>query len=284
MHTLSYTRPHACTRMHIYRLHLYIVCFNRFLEQITVYDKRSEKNWTFVCDRRLVAKENRSTVSYRLRVTKEQKVTYTLRVKLWQGLRDQHRWTSIFTFDRHSNFTRVQRLSCCFAYLLSTMVVNIIFYEKRSKNSLLEKLRFYEIDTEDVIIGTQSALISFPINMLIIYIFRYVTPRNMARQPYYFPWWGIFIAWTLIFVKCLVSSYVTIMYGLSYGYDKSMAWLRSFLLSSTTDISIFQPVKVVIFVCIYTLILKHPVQPINNLAGSVGQYYYFGAFSITFRV
>ena len=266
--------------MHIYRLHLYIVCFYRFLEQITVYDKQSENNWTFVCDRRLTTKENRSIVSYKLMVTMEQTVKYALRVKLWQGLRDQHRWTSIFTFDRHSKFTRVQRLSCCFAFLLSTMVVNIMFYEKRSKNSLLEKLRFYKIDTDDIIIGAQSALISIPINMLIIYIFRYVSARNMARKPYYFPWWCIYIAWALVIVKCIVSSYVTIMYGLSYGHDKSMAWLRSFLLSSTTDISIFQPVKVAIFVCIYTLILKHPVQPINNLAGSVGQYFHFVALSI----
>ena len=93
---------------------------------------------------------------------------------------------------------------------------------------------------------------------------------NKAPSAFRLAWWCIPIAWTLVFVKSTVSSYVTIMYGLSYGHDKSMAWLRSFMMSATSDIGVFQPAKVAITVCVFIVILKSPVQPMTNLACMLG--------------
>ena len=279
------------------------------------------ENWNFVCDKRLGADEKRSNVEYKLPLTKRQKFQYTFRVKVLQGLREQHPWASVFTCSPNSTFTRIHRLSCCFAIIMSAMLINIMFYEKKSKSPMLENLRTYQLELDNFIIGAQSAFINIPINTLIIFIFRYVSPKNppvyipvsddedsvsdsseesrgsseliesssqntenesessssnsnekLKKQPSMFrlPWWCIYIAWALVFVKCTVSSYVTIMYGLSYGHDKSMAWLRSFLMSATSDIGVFQPAKVAISVCIFILILKSPVQPMTNLACTLG--------------
>ena len=258
-------------------------------------------------------------------LTKEQKFRYTFRVSVLQGLRDQHPWASIFTCDSRSTFSRVERLSCCFAVVMSAMLINIIFYEKRSKSSMLETLRSYKLEQDDLVIGAQSALLNVPINIMIVLMFRYVAPRKppvrllddddedsesdsseessssseftgsvddsiikttknksessasysnkqlkKKSSEFRLPWWCKFIAWTLIFVKCTVSSYVTIMYGLSYGHDKSMAWLRSFLMSATSDFGVIQPVKVAITVCIFILIFKRQAQPITNVASSLG--------------
>ena len=274
-----------------------------------------------MCDTRLGAHEKRSNVEYNLPLTKEQKFRYTFRVKVLQGLREQHPWASIFTCSPNSTFTRVQRLSCCFAIVMSAMLINIMFYEKKSKSRMLETLRSYQVELDNFVIGAQSAFINIPINTLIIFIFRNVTPKEppvyrfvgddedsesdsseessgsnelmessshntenesessasdsneklkKPPSPFRLPWWCVRIAWTLVFVKCTVSSYVTIMYGLSYGHDKSMAWLRSFLMSATSDVGVFQPAKVAITVCLFILILKSPVQPMTNLASTLG--------------
>ena len=296
---------------------------------------QTDEHWNFVCDKRLTADEKQPNVEYKLELTKEQKFRYTFRVKVLQGLRDQHPWASIFTCDPRSTFSRVQRLSCCFGVVMSAMFINIIFYEKRSKSSMLETLRSYKLEQNDVIIGAQSALLNVPINILIVLIFRWVAPRkqpfhllgdddedsesdsseerssssdsskessssseftgsvvdssittsknesesktsysnkqlNKASSGFHLPWWCIIVAWALVVVKCTVSSYVTIMYGLSYGHDKSMAWLRSFVVSATSDFGVIQPAKVAITVCIFILILKSPAQPITDVASSLG--------------
>ena len=234
---------------------------------------------------------------------------------------------------------------------MSAMLINLMFYETKSKSPMLETLRSYQVELDNFIIGAQSACMNIPINMLIIFIFKYAAPKhqpsyllggddddsetnyseessgsselmesssqnidtepasnasnsdeqvnktshssasqsdeqlnntsefsvstsseqlNKASPGFRLPWWCIYIAWALVFVKCTVSSYVTIMYGLSYGHEKSMAWLRSFLMSATSDVGVFQPAKVAITVCIFVLILKRPVQPITNLASTLG--------------
>ena len=305
-----------------------------------------------MCDKRLGADKEGSNVEYKLSLTQEQKFGYSFRVKVLQDLREQHPWASIFTCSPNSTFTRVQRLSCCFAIGMSAMLINLMFYEAKSKSHMLETLRSYQVELDNFIIGAQSAVMNIPINMLIIFIFKYAAPKNppsyllggddedcetnsseessgsselmesasqntendpasstsdseeqvintsessasdsdeqhnntsefsvstsnehlnKASPGFRLPWWCVFIAWTLVFVKCTVSSYATIMYGLSYGYDKSMAWLRSFLMAATSDIGVFQPAKVAITVCIFVLILKRPVQPITNLAITLGE-------------
>ena len=46
----------------------------------------------------------------------------------YSGLRDSHLWFSVVNREAHSNFTSVQRLSCCLSLLMTYMLVNIMFY------------------------------------------------------------------------------------------------------------------------------------------------------------
>ena len=45
------------------------------------------------------------------------------------GITDSHLWFSCFMRPERSSFTRVQRVSCCFALLLLTMITSAIFYQ-----------------------------------------------------------------------------------------------------------------------------------------------------------
>ena len=89
------------------------------------------------------------------------------------------------------------------------------------------------------------------------------------------PWWFTYIGWALTIGTSVVSSYVVLMYGLTFGLNKSVAWLVSFLASATHSIGIFQPLKVAVIVIIMTLIFKAPVGPVADITHSInlGRYW-----------
>ena len=237
---------------------------------------------------------------------------------------------------RHSTFTRVQRLSCGFAFIMSSMLVNIMFFGVHM--SLVHEDLLYErirIGLDDLIIGLQCALITVPINMLIVLIFRNAGPRDTilgeraainyeSRQsdvhakgdfedtakddddddddddsddddnytsnndkgweikdkdddsdsddesdvnvipPVRLPSWFIYIGWALTISTCVLSSIIVLKYGLSYGYNRSVAWLASFVASATTNIGIMQPLKVAVIAVVMTFLFRSPVKPVTD--------------------
>lgn len=58
------------------------------------------------------------------------------------------------------------------------------------------------------------------------------------------PWWFVFIGWILVIATSGVSGYFTMMYGLTYGKDRSISWLISMVVSFFESLFITQPLKV----------------------------------------
>ena len=318
-------KQHGCTSKHVF-------CF-RFLEQITVRDIRTKRIYQFVCNDWLTPDEGDDVVRYTLQPTGKLPYTYTLRVRSLQGLRDQHIWLSIFVCPRHSTFKRVQRLSCGLAFVTSAMLANIMFYDSRL-SQVHEELIYdaIKLDLTQLIIGAQCCMLTLPLSMLNILIFRFISPlhtqlkvtdaddtsfdpingssatttssdddnnsdndsissddndsndfsdsdpsdsdRKRLERPaktenkgtlVKLPWWFTYIGWALAIGTSVMSSYAVLMYGLTFGLNKSVAWLISFLASATHNIGIMQPLKVAIIVIIVTLLLRAPVQPIADL-------------------
>ena len=316
-------------------------------------------------------------------------VHYTFRVISQQNMRDQHMWISVFMCPQHSTFTRVQRLSCGLAIILSSMFANIMYYEVSS--SAYDEIIFDEftLHLDHVAIGIQSAFVVVPVNELIVLIFRTVAVeegafivhyggtqgkdnikvgddagynhmtddtdsdgilssdsstyskgyihknvlrlkrtrftsrnantsanattenvsssniiskngdrninqnRNIHRNqisasnadtlsntvssvgswtrrsnlcPYITRWftlpsWWVYIAWTLTVITCLVSSFFVVVYGLANPHFKNVAWILSFVMSSSGDVCVIQPVKIAVVVIVMTLLLNRPVTP-----------------------
>ena len=308
-------------------------CF-RFLEQITVRDLRTKRIYQFICNDWLTPDEGTDIVTYTLQPTWKLPYTYTLRVRSLQSLRDQHLWLSIFVCPRHSTFKRVQRLSCGFAFVMSAMLANIMFYDSRL-SQVHEELIYdtIKLNLTQMIIGAQCCLITLPLSMLNILIFRFISPvhaqlkvsdaENSSYEPINassattassgddnnsdndsissddsdssdlsdsdstasdhkrlerraaktdntgtwlrLPWWFTYIGWALAIGTSVMSSYAVLIYGLTFGLNKSVEWLISFLASATHDIGIMQPLKVGVIVIIVTLLLRAPVQPIADI-------------------
>ena len=273
--------------------------------------------WHFVCNKRVKPDKGYDVATYSLELSTAYK--YTLRVKSMQSMRDHHLWLSIFLCPRHSTFTRVQRLSCGFALFMSVMLVDIFFYDV-AMTEIHEELIFdaIRIDITQIKIGIQSILMTIPLSLFTVFLFRNTAPYNAkfevrfgdrhdahlyssstyqrhgqnqkrlsdeisattVKKSFILPWWCIVLPWALTMSTCLVASYVTLMYGLSFGLNKSLAWLSSFLVATSNSVAIFQPLKVAIIVMIMTLLLKMPVGPIADITPRVN----LGRSNICFKM
>ena len=145
--------------------------FCRFLNQISERERYSNVTSNFICDKRLYPKAKRKVARCHLHMTEMQPFTYTFRVTSLQNMRDQHMWVSIFMCPQHSTFTRVERLSCGMAIILSSMFANIMYYEVSS--SAYDEIIFDEftIHLDHVAISIESAFVVVPVNALIVLIF-----------------------------------------------------------------------------------------------------------------
>jgi hypothetical protein len=59
-----------------------------------------------------------------------------------------------------------------------------------------------------------------------------------------FPWWTIYIGWTLVVLVVLSSSFFCILYSQSWGKEKANEWIIGFFVSAFQDMFVLDPVKV----------------------------------------
>eukprot|EP00070_Physeter_catodon_P039625 XP_028346519.1 polycystic kidney disease and receptor for egg jelly-related protein isoform X1 [Physeter catodon] len=98
-----------------------------------------------------------------------------------------HMWFSVFSGVIATPFSRLQRLSCCLAMLLSSLLCNIMFFnlnkEKEAESQEGKYLR-------SMVIGMESVLITIPVQLMITSLFIYsqrrpqVTLREVAPRKH----------------------------------------------------------------------------------------------------
>jgi hypothetical protein len=95
-----------------------------------------------------------------------------------------------------------------------------------------------------------------------------------AKALCYLPWWFIFFSWTLCVGTIIVCLYFTLMYGLHYGYLRSVDWAIGLGLSFLMSLLLIQPLQVFISALILTLFcrvslnIKILIVHTNNIFGS----------------
>ena len=107
------------------------------------------------------------------------KQKHNFMVKSTNDLRDGHIWLSIFSKPARSTFTRVQRLTCALSLILTTMLTNIMFYGIATDDPADQAgmAGGITISLSAIVIGIQSSLIMFPVNLLILQLFLKVKPK-----------------------------------------------------------------------------------------------------------
>lgn len=325
-----------------------------FIKQVSVRDIQTKKVFHFLCNRWFAVDEGDGLIDRVLPLTSEEEMTQFTQMflsKTQKDLTDSHLWFSIVWRPPHSVFTRVQRVSCCLSLLLCTMMANAMWYKTDEGRYTRVDLGPVEFSWEQVSIGIMSSLIVFPINLILVQIFRhsklkkpikipkssslgnnkvepnekvvnserysrlrassvkidfnndqespkhrsfldaaqvvaaaFVWPERIlpdsnsenadknrliksdenlpsSKKKYKFrglPYWCRYIGWCGVIITALVSTTVTLLYGIQFGKRTSEQWLLSMFISVTQDIFVSQPLKVVLLAVVFAFLIKKP--------------------------
>ena len=123
-------------------------------------------------------------------------------------------------------------------------------------------------------IGIQSGVIVAPINILIVFLFKYSRPRGYTsykvkggdqiqhladklREPAcMLPLVFVYLGWFLCLATTLTAALFTIFYTLIWGKEVSEQWLASTLISFSQNIHVVQPTKAMVAVILIALLLS----------------------------
>ncbi|XP_068452137.1 polycystin-1-like protein 2 [Clinocottus analis] len=153
-----------------------------YVNKVMVQDLESGQKWHFLCNSWLAVDVGECALDKVFLVATEldlKKFSNLFFMKTAKDFRDGHIWFSVISRPPCSTFTRVQRVSCCFSLLLCTMLTSIMFWGVPTDPSeQTMDLGHIEFTWQQVVIGVQSSIIMFPINLLIVSIFRNTRPRE----------------------------------------------------------------------------------------------------------
>ena len=155
-----------------------------FVKLISIREIDTDGVWHFVCESWLAVDEGDGMIDRIFPVTSSKELKEFRRLfltKAYKDLTDSHLWFSVFWRPPQSPFTRVQRVSCCLSLLLCTMMANALWYKADSGRYTAVELGPFEFSWEQVSIGICSSLIVFPINLLLVQIFRHCRPRPVPK-------------------------------------------------------------------------------------------------------
>ncbi|KAB5558804.1 hypothetical protein PHYPO_G00021410 [Pangasianodon hypophthalmus] len=153
-----------------------------YVNKVMVQDLETGQVWQFLCNSWLAIDIGDCTLDKVFPIASEKDLKgfhHIFFTKTAKDLCDGHIWYSVVNRPANSNFTRVQRLSCCFSLLLCTMLTSIMFWGVPTNPSEQDmELGSIKFNLQQVMIGFQSSIIMFPVNLLIVTIFRSTRPRK----------------------------------------------------------------------------------------------------------
>ncbi|CAK6964402.1 polycystic kidney disease protein 1-like 2 [Scomber scombrus] len=155
-----------------------------YVGNVMVQDLQSEQKWHFLCNSWLAIDIGDCSLDKVFPVSTEmdlKRFSNLFFLKTTKDFSDGHLWYSVINRPASSSFTRVQRVSCCFSLLLCTMLTSIMFYGiPTDPSEQTMDLGHFEFTWQQFMIGVQSSLMMFPVNILIVSIFRYTRPRETS--------------------------------------------------------------------------------------------------------
>ncbi|KAI8489530.1 hypothetical protein Bbelb_326970, partial [Branchiostoma belcheri] len=264
-----------------------------FLDNVVVKDLQANQTFYFQCNQWLAVDQDDGRVSRVLPVDGWEQITDFQNLALRQ-LFDGHLWFSVACRPNRSNFSRVQRLSCCLTLLFCTMVTNAMFY--RTDSTVKDPGRFsigpLKLSLYELYVSVVSSVITLPATLAVVELFRRSKPKQVckgsrrnshvkvihwkvdkAKKQQYkppapqqakgLPHFCVYIAWCLVFLAVTASGFFTILYGLEWGREKSLDWLSSILLGMIESVLFVQPIKILVLACLLSAIFRRPENDIS---------------------
>lgn len=160
-----------------------------YFSRMQVVDMQTFDKYFFILDRWLAADEDDGVLDRIVPLAGKDELTgfsHIFFTKAKKDLYDSHIWFSVFAKPHKSNFTRVQRLTCCLALLFASMLASIALYQsdEEKEGGTTIKLGPISLTLEEMLSGVISSAIAFPINILIVLLFKYTKepPYNLGSS------------------------------------------------------------------------------------------------------
>ena len=229
------------------------------LVDVVITDKQTGEEWMFPSTGWLTTSGGGGGNERLLEtLPNDKRFSYDLFMRCSRGFTDGHLWLSVLVKQPRSSFTRAQRTSCCLSVLFSAMLANAMFYRLDGTSEDVLQVGPLMVSWRQVIVGIQSAVIVAPINILIVTLFKLAsnkaaTTRKTSRCS--LTTFLLLLAWFLCLATALASAVFTIFYSLMWGRQVSNQWLSSALISFTQDVTVSEPLKVVLLAVLLTSFL-----------------------------
>ena len=144
------------------------------------------RRFFFLCDRWLAVEEDDGTVERILPVAGLRDLTafkHLFNSSVRKKLSNDHMWFSVLSRPTRSNFTRVQRVSCCASLLFLTMITNCMFFKTEDKVQKPSAIQIGPISftLSQLFISIVTTAIVFPPSILIVSIFRKVSVLSIDQ-------------------------------------------------------------------------------------------------------
>ena len=154
---------------------------------MVITDLKDNCQIQFVVNRWLAVDQEDGQISIIIPAATEQELQafeYVFLEKTSRDLTDNHLWFSVLSKPTRSNFTVVQRVWCCLAILLSTMLANAMFYERAETAPRGDEIDFggFTISWTQVVIGIQSSVVVFIPNLFVTFLFRKSRPSQFSKK------------------------------------------------------------------------------------------------------
>lgn len=138
-----------------------------------------------MCDRWLAVEHDDGKIERTLSPADAEELTrfnLLFQTEVRKNLTDSHIWFSVVKRPARSNFTRVQRLSCCLCILLTTMLASAMFYGRGPSLSSTVKVGPFRFSVQQLFIAVMSSMVVLPVNVLIVWIFRNARYKNTVKE------------------------------------------------------------------------------------------------------
>nr|XP_047124259.1 uncharacterized protein LOC105844851 [Hydra vulgaris] len=267
-----------------------------YVKNIIIIDLQTEKKFVFLGHCWVAVDRGLCKLSCVLPVASFKETSSYILVfknKVQLKLSNEHLWFSIFFRSPRSSFTRCQRLSVAISLILTSMMVNTMYYQRipPADPAVENKIGNFTFTWIQVSVMLISTCIKFPVNFILVKLFCSIrqSPKNHSHsclscnsnnvalkesfscvhllennnpQPskrkliIFIKGYKLYFAWFICAGNILACGVIILMYGMEFGNKKSLNWLASVTIDFIKGILVLDPFKIFIVVVVMVLVVK----------------------------
>ncbi|KAL4239324.1 hypothetical protein ACF0H5_000141 [Mactra antiquata] len=158
-----------------------------YLNHVVIRDVQTDRKYIFIANRWLAVDEDDGQVDRVIPIAGKNEMTefsHLFAARATKNLSDGHLWFSVVARPPQSRFTRCQRVSCCLCLLFTSMLANAMFYGTETSDANAFQFGPFAVSSEQIFIGVVCNIIIFPVNFLLITLFRKSRPRKLRPSRF----------------------------------------------------------------------------------------------------